>query len=299
MARQNATAANGSSAARKAGTFAAYWFLCAAALVVLTPLVWTLISSFRPSGDIFSHNLPTLADLTLDNYRALYEPIVRNIGGHEQLFPPIPYARYFINSIFVSTSFTLLALFFGSLGGFGFAKYEFKGKRALFLILMGSMMIPFHVGLIPLYSLMGRIGWINTFYAIIIPGSASAFSIFLMRQYMANVPSSLIDAARIDGASEFGIYWRVVLPLLKPALGALTILLFIFAWNNFLWPSMVLLDEQHFTLPVGLKSLISTYQEEYGVLLAGTSIAVIPIILLFLWMQREFVEGITLGAVKE
>ena len=113
------------------------------------------------------------------------------------------------------------------------------------------------------------------------------------------MPDSLIDSARIDGCSEFGIYWRVVLPLLKPALGALTILLFMGRWNDFLWPSMVLLDEQHFTLPVGLKSLISTYQEEYGVLLAGTTLAVGPMVALFLWMQREFVEGITLGAVKE
>ena len=143
------------------------------------------------------------------------------------------------------------------------------------------------------------LGWYNTYAALIVPWCANAFSIFLMRQYMANVPDELIDSARIDGASEFGIYWRVVLPLLKPALGALTILLFIFAWNNFLWPSMVLLDEQHFTLPVGLNSLISTYSEEYGVLLAGTSLAVVPIIALFLWMQREFVEGLTLGAVKE
>jgi len=278
----------------------AYAALTLVALAVLAPLVWTVMSSFRPAGEIFSRSLPTsLSDFTLDNYRGLYEPIVRGTGGEQQLFPPIPYGRYFLNSVFVSTGFTLLALFFGSLGGFGFAKYEFRGKRALFMILMGSMMIPFHVGLIPLYSLMAKIGWINTFYALIIPGSASAFSIFLMRQYMANVPNELIDAARIDGASEFGIYWQIVLPLLKPALGALTILLFVFAWNNFLWPSMVLLDEQHFTLPVGLNSLISTYSEEYGVLLAGTSLAVVPIILLFLWMQREFVEGITLGAVKE
>ena len=161
------------------------------------------------------------------------------------------------------------------------------------------MMIPFQVGLIPLYSLMAQIGWINSFEALIIPGSANAFSIFLMRQYMASVPDSLIDSARLDGCSEFGIYWRIILPLLKSAMGALTILLFVFAWNNFLWPSMVLVDETRFTLPIGLKSLISTYSEEYGVLLAGTTLAVVPIILLFLWMQREFVEGITLGAVKE
>ena len=279
---------------------AAYLLLASAAVAVLAPLCWTLVSSLRPAGDIFSGTLPrALGDLTLDNYRGLYEPIVRPVGDEVMIFAPIPYGRYFLNSIIVSTAFTLLALFFGSLGGFGFGKYSFRGKRLLFLVLMGSMMIPFHVGLIPLYSLMARFGWINSFEALIIPGSANAFAIFLMRQYMAGVPNSLIDAARIDGCSEFGVYWRVALPLLKPAMGALTILLFIFSWNSFLWPSMVLLDEQQFTLPVGLRSLISTYSEEYGVLLAGTTLAVLPIILLFLWMQREFVEGITLGAVKE
>ena len=279
---------------------AAYALLACIALAIITPLAWTFMSSFRPIGDIFSQRLPASFDeLTLENYRALFEPLVREIAGKDKIFPPIPYARYFLNSVFVSTAFTLLALFFGSLGGFGFSKYEFRGKRGLFLVLMGSMMIPFHVGLIPLYSLIARFGWIDTYQAVIIPGSASAFSIFLMRQYMAGVPDSLIDSARIDGSSEFGIYWRVALPLLRPALGALTILLFVAGWNNFLWPSMVLLDEQRYTLPVGLNSLRGTYWEEYGVLLAGTALAVVPVILLFLWMQREFVEGITLGAVKE
>jgi multiple sugar transport system permease protein len=278
----------------------AYVLLTAIAIAILIPLGWTIASSFRPVGDIFSNELPSsLRDFTLDNYRGLYVPVVRQVGADLQHFPPIPYKTFAINSIFVSTAFTLLALFFGSLGGFGFGKYEFRGKKTLFLLLMGSMMIPFHVGLIPLYSLMARIGWINSFQALIIPGSANAFSIFLMRQYVSTVPDSLIDSARIDGCSEFGIYWRVALPLLKPALGALTILLFVWRWNDFLWPSMVLLDETYFTLPVGLRSLISTYQEEYGVLLAGTTLAIVPVILLFIWMQREFVEGITLGAVKE
>ena len=278
----------------------AYAVLTLMALSILTPLLWTIMSSFRPAGDIFSGTLPTSwREFTLDNYRGLYKPIMRAAGTEQRLFPPIPFATFFVNSIFVSTGFTLLALFFSSLGGFGFGKYEFRGKKVLFMLLLGSMMIPFHVGLIPLYSLMAQIGWINSFQALIIPGSASAFAIFLIRQYVATVPDSLIDSARIDGCSEFGIYWRVVLPLLKPALGALTILLFMGRWNDFLWPSMVLLDEAHFTLPVGLKSLISTYQEEYGVLLAGTTLAVMPVVLLFLWMQKEFVEGITLGAVKE
>jgi arabinooligosaccharide transport system permease protein len=279
---------------------AAYVVLSAVAVAVLTPLLWTIISSFRPSGELFSGRFSLKPEtFTLDNYVALFRPLQREAGGQVKIFPPVPYSRYFLNSLFVSTSATLLSLFFCSLGGYGFAKYSFRGKQPLFAVLLGSMMIPFHVALVPLYVEIARFGWTNSFQALIVPGAAGAFGIFLMRQYMASVPSDLVDAARIDGCSEFGIYWRVALPIVKPALGAMTIMLFMFHWNDFLWPSMVLFEEAKFTLPVGLKSLISTYDEEYGVLLAGTTLGVLPVIALFLWMQKEFVEGITLGAVKE
>lgn len=219
--------------------------------------------------------------------------------NYRKLWSVVPYNQYFINSVFIATASTLLTLFFCSLGGFAFAKYQFKGKKILFGILLASMMIPFQVLLVPLFGLMYNIGWLNSYKAIIIPFSVGAFGVFLMRQFIITIPSELIDAARIDGCSEFGIYYRIILPIIKPALGALTIYSFLGSWNGYLWPLIVLRDEQKYTLPIGLANLIGTYRQEYGMLMAGTLLSLLPIVILFLAMQREFVQGITLGSVKE
>lgn len=219
--------------------------------------------------------------------------------NYRKLWSVVPYNQYFINSVFIATASTLLTLFFCSLGGFAFAKYQFKGKKVLFGILLASMMIPFQVLLVPLFGLMYNIGWLNSYKAIIIPFSVGAFGVFLMRQFIVTIPSELIDAARIDGCSEFGIYYRIILPIIKPALGALTIYSFLGSWNGYLWPLIVLRDEQKYTLPIGLANLIGTYRQEYGMLMAGTLLSLLPIVILFLAMQREFVQGITLGSVKE
>ena len=219
--------------------------------------------------------------------------------NYRKLWSVVPYNQYFINSVFIATASTLLTLFFCSLGGFAFAKYQFKGKKVLFAILLASMMIPFQVLLVPLFGLMYNIGWLNSYKAIIIPFSVGAFGVFLMRQFIITIPSELIDAARIDGCSEFAIYYRIILPIIKPALGALTIYSFLGSWNGYLWPLIVLRDEQKFTLPIGLANLIGTYRQEYGMLMAGTLLSLLPIVILFLAMQREFVQGITLGSVKE
>ena len=211
----------------------------------------------------------------------------------------MPYNRYFINSVFIATASTLLTLFFCSLAGYAFAKYQFRGKTILFGILLASMMIPFQVLLVPLFGLMYDIGWLNSYKAIIIPFSVGAFGVFLMRQFIVTIPSELLDAARIDGCSEFGIYYRIVLPIIKPALGALTIYSFLSSWNGYLWPLIVLRDEAKYTLPIGLANLIGIYRQDYGMLMAGTLLSLLPIVVLFLAMQREFVQGITLGGVKE
>jgi len=226
----------------------------------------------------------------------IWEKLTTN---YRKLWSVVPYNQYFINSVFIATASTLLTLFFCSLGGFAFAKYHFKGKKVLFGILLASMMIPFQVLLVPLFGLMYNIGWLNSYKAIIIPFSVGAFGVFLMRQFIITIPSELIDAARIDGCSEFGIYYRIILPIIKPALGALTIYSFLGSWNGYLWPLIVLRDEQKYTLPIGLANLIGTYRQEYGMLMAGTLLSLLPIVILFLAMQREFVQGITLGSVKE
>ncbi|MCY4552492.1 MAG: ABC transporter permease subunit [Candidatus Poribacteria bacterium] len=220
-------------------------------------------------------------------------------ANYRNLWKTVPYNRYFINSVFIATASTLLTLFFCSLGGYAFAKYQFRGQKILFGILLASMMVPFQVLLVPLFGLMYDIGWLNSYKAIVIPFSVGAFGVFLMRQFIVTIPSELLDAARIDGCSEFGIYYRIVLPIIKPALGALTIYSFLGSWNGYLWPLIILRDEAKYTLPIGLANLVGIYRQDYGMLMAGTLLSLMPIVILFLAMQREFVQGITLGGVKE
>ncbi len=239
--------------------------------------------------------------LTVSIHRPSYLSIVWNklTTNYRKLWKAVPFNRYFINSVFIATASTLLALFFCSLGGFAFAKYQFRGKTILFGIMLASMMVPFQVLLVPLFGLMYDIGWLNSYNAIIFPFSVGAFGVFLMRQFIVTIPSELLDAARMDGCSEFGIYYRIVLPIIKPALGALTIYTFLSSWNGYLWPLIVLRDEAKYTLPIGLANLIGIYRQDYGMLMAGTLLSLLPIVILFLAMQREFVQGMTLGSVKE
>ena len=239
--------------------------------------------------------------LQLTIYQPPYLSIVwdKLTSNYRNLWKTVPYGRYFINSVFIATASTLLTLFFCSLGGYAFAKYQFRGQKVLFGILLASMMVPFQVLLVPLFGLMYDIGWLNSYKAIIIPFSVGAFGVFLMRQFIVTIPSELLDAARIDGCSEFGIYYRIVLPIIKPALGALTIYSFLGSWNGYLWPLIILRDEAKYTLPIGLANLVGIYRQDYGMLMAGTLLSLMPIVILFLAMQREFVQGITLGSVKE
>ncbi len=239
--------------------------------------------------------------LRLTIHRPSYLSIVwdKFTSNYRNLWKTVPYNRYFINSVFIATSSTLLTLFFCSLGGYAFAKYRFRGEKVLFSILLASMMVPFQVLLVPLFGLMYDIGWLNSYKAIVIPFSVGAFGVFLMRQFIVSIPTELLDAARIDGCSEFGIYYRIVLPIIKPALGALTIYSFLGSWNGYLWPLIILRDEAKYTLPIGLANLIGIYRQDYGMLMAGTLLSLLPIVILFLSMQREFVQGITLGSVKE
>ena len=239
--------------------------------------------------------------LQLSIHQPAYLSIVwdKLTSNYRNLWKTVPYNRYFVNSVFIATASTLLTLFFCSLGGYAFAKYKFRGQKILFGILLASMMVPFQVLLVPLFGLMYDIGWLNSYKAIVIPFSVGAFGVFLMRQFIVTIPSELLDAARIDGCSEFGIYYRIVLPIIKPALGALTIYSFLGSWNGYLWPLIILRDEAKYTLPVGLANLVGIYRQDYGMLMAGTLLSLMPIVILFLAMQREFVQGITLGGVKE
>jgi len=292
----------------RVGLFLAYAILSAGTIAALLPQLWMVACSFKPGSEIFSpprsvvearrrdpNAHPGLIRVTAD----LLTPREPTTSNYRRLFTEVPFGQFFVNSLFVATGSTLLTLFFCTLGGYAFAKYQFPGKGPLFAILLGSMMIPFQVLLVPLFALIGALNWFDTYAAIMVPFSASAFGVFLLRQYTLTVPDQLLDAARIDGCTEFGIYWNVVLPVVRPAVGALAIFTFMNDWNNYLWPLIVLRSNETYTLPLGLAGLVGVYSQEYGMLMAGSLLSTLPIILLFLWMQREFVSGITLGAVKE
>lgn len=253
----------------------------------------------RAQGMHTSRTQPLKLELTLNQPPYLAIAWDKFTANYRNLWKTVPFNRYFINSVFIATASTLLTLFFCSLGGYAFAKYRFRGQKILFGILLASMMVPFQVLLVPLFGLMYDIGWLNSYKAIIIPFSVGAFGVFLMRQFIVTIPTELLDAARIDGCSEFGIYYRIVLPIIKPALGALTIYSFLGSWNGYLWPLIILRDESKYTLPIGLANLVGIYRQDYGMLMAGTLLSLMPIVILFLAMQREFVQGITLGSVKE
>ncbi|MBA7471584.1 MAG: ABC transporter permease subunit [Clostridia bacterium] len=251
----------------------------------LIPFLFAVSSSFKPQSCLFERSILTIKDFTLDNYI--------------RLFVTTSFPRWLFNSTIVGVSFSLLSLFFCSLAGYSFAKYDFLGKNALFLIVIGSMTIPPWVMIVPLFTWFTRLRLINTYWALILPGSASGFGIFLMRQYIHGIPSEILDSARIDGCSDFRIYYQIVLPLIKPALGALGIFVFMNSWNNFISPLVFIRTPDMFTIPVGLAAFVGQNNPEFSLLMAGGMISVIPILIIFLIMQKQFVAGLTLGAVKE
>lgn len=264
-----------------------FLLLTVVALFVATPFVYMITSSFKTNDEIYSLPLTLIPrDPTTINYARL-------LDGSE-----IPFFRQFANSAFVATSQTALALLVASLVGWGFAKYEFRGKRPLFMFLLATMMFPGQVALVPLFLLMVRIGWIDSYLAIVMPGAMSAFGAFFMRQIMLGIPNELLDAARIDGSSEIGLYWRIGLPLAGAGFSVLSVLTFLGSWNEYLWPLIVLRTPSRFTFPVGLATLFGLYKVEYGMILGGSFLATIPVLILFVIGRNQFVEGLTQGALK-
>lgn len=280
------TRRSSSPAGRRARMTGLYVVLVLILIVAVLPLLWALSSSFKPVAEIFV-------------YPPKLWPTHGTLQNFTDLFKNVPFPRWLWTSLWVSILATALAVFFCSLGGYAFAKYHFPGQRVLFDIMFSSMMIPFAVILIPLFVEMAKIGWADTYVALIVPWVAPAFGIFMMRQFIIQaVPDQVIEAARIDGASEFGIFCRIVLPMVRPALGALAVWNFLNSYNSFLWPLVVLSSEEKFTLPLGLNSLVGTYSREYGLVMAGTILAAVPTILIFLALRKQLIEGLTVGSVK-
>lgn len=260
-------------------------FLLLAAFISLTPLVWLVAAAFKGPDDLFHYLFfAPLTRLTLRNFH--------------DLFKTFDYARHLMSSVFIACTIVLVQLFFSSLAGFALAKYEFKGKRPLMVLMLSTMLIPGQVVMAPLYELIYRIGLVDTYLGLIIPGAVSVFGIFLFRQAILQVPDELLHAARIDGCSEFRIYWDVVMPVSRPIIGAFCLLSFMGSWNSFLWPQIILHSNARFTLPIALNQLVGLYQQQYGTLMAGTLLSVLPVVVLFFLLQKEFVAGLTAGAVK-
>ncbi len=272
---------------RLAGMALIYVLMIALAVVTAMPFLYMITGSFKRNAEIFSYPLTLIPrDPILDNYTRL-------LSGAE-----IPFVRQFGNSALVATTQTLLSLFVASLVGWGFAKYEFRGKKPLFTFLLATMMFPGQVALVPLFLLMLRIGWLDSYLAIVIPGAVSAFGAFFMRQIMLGIPNELLDAGRIDGSSEWGLYWRIGIPLSGAGFSILAVLTFLGSWNEYLWPLIVLRTTEKFTYPVGLATLVGLYKIEYGMILAGAFLATLPILAIFLIGRNQFVAGITAGAIK-
>jgi multiple sugar transport system permease protein len=266
--------------------WAAYALVGVGALIMLAPFYFMFVFATQSRTEIF--NLPPplwfgddfAANLDILTGRL---PFWRNLGW----------------SLYVALASTALTLLFCSMGGYAFALMEFRYKKALFGLVMATMLLPSFMSMIPTFLIMDALGWIDEHRALYLPGAASAFGIFLMRQFVAStVPRELIEAARMDGCGEFGIYWRIVLPLIKPALGTLGLITFIASWNNFIGPLIVLRSPENYTLPLALRSLQSPVNTEWGALMAGSAIATLPLLVLFAVASRQLIAGLTAGAVK-
>ncbi len=259
------------------------------AFLSLAPLLWLLCAAFKRPEDMFtSVFIPwrRLQGLTLENFAFL--------------FTRKPFARWLFNSLVLTSLNTVLVVTLSTLGGFALAKYRFIGRRLIMLVMFATMLLPSQVLLPSSYELMYRFGWLNSYAAIIVPGAVSVFGMFLFMQAMKGVPDELLHAGRVDGCSEFRLWWEVALPIVRPMIGAYTLLSFLGTWNAFLWPQVVLQDEMKYTLPIGLSSMIglAEYETRYGVLMAGTLLGVLPVMLLFFILQKDFIAGLASGAVK-
>jgi ABC-type glycerol-3-phosphate transport system permease component len=252
----------------------------------MLPFVWMLSTSFKPQDEIFTTPPMLISrNMSLDGYRYIIDlGVFRSLG----------------NSFFVAFTFTVVSLFFCSLGGYGFAKFRFPGRNHLFAFLLATMIIPPAVTMVPVYVMMQKMNWINTYWPLIVPGAANAFGIFFMRQYITSLNDELLDAARIDGCSEFSVFTRIVLPIIAPGLITLGLIFFMSSWNNYLGPLIYLKSGDKFTLPLFMMQMqgppgFSAFREWMGVAV----ISVLPLLLIFMAFQRRFTEGITAGAVKE
>jgi len=278
-------------------TYLRLLLLCSASSIVLTPFVWLICAAFKTPEVLMTYTfLPEWSRLSsetvnLGNFKRLLEPTITPRGE-------VYFWQYIANSTFLASIQTSIQLLFCSMGGYALAKYDFRSKKLIMGFMLGSMMIPPMILFAPVYRMMVQLGWIDTYWALIVPTSVSAFGMFLFRQASLGVPGDIIESGRIDGCSEFSIYWNLVMPLVRPMSGAFCLIAFLGSWNNFLGPQIYINSTEKLTLPVIITQYVGVYSSEYGVFLAGTLLSIIPPAILFFALQREFIAGLTSGAVK-
>jgi len=275
------------TALSKLGTAAKYMILIGTAVLLVFPFVWMIDASLMTSGEIQSRP-------------PVWLPKSPQFSNYPELLDNLPLGRFYLNSLIVTGATVIGVLFTSSLAGYAFAKYQFPGRVILFYMILATLMIPTFVTLIPVFYIVRQLGWIDSYAGLILPGISSAYGIFFMRQFIYSIPDELIDAARIDGATELRIYWRIVLPLTKPALATLGTFVFIGSWNSFLWPLLVVNSRELYTVPLGLNSLRTFAAEARSLhlLVSGTVLSVIPTLILFVFLQRYFIQGIALSGLK-
>jgi ABC-type glycerol-3-phosphate transport system permease component len=260
-------------------------FLLVAVFLTALPYIYMVSASFKPGNELFSIPIHVFPE-------SLY------LGNYELLFEQTSFLRWFLNSVLVSGSRMLLSILISIMAGYAFAKFDFRFKGVLFLLVVATLTLPIYVLIVPLYNMMTTLGWTDTYIALILPLSAQAIGVFLARQYLLSIPDEILDSARVDGAGEWSIFWRIVVPLSWPVIAVMAILFFTTSWNDYIWPLVVITQDKLFTVSLGLPTLVGPYDQEYGAIMAGSFLSTVPIIILFLIMQRRFIEGITRGALK-
>jgi alpha-1,4-digalacturonate transport system permease protein len=256
-----------------------------AALVMFFPIYWMFVTAVRPREEIFAPEVQLWpSEFVWSNF--------------VEAWNTLPFTQWYINSFAIALIAVVITVFINLLAGYTFAKYDFPGRNVIFLLLLSTLMIPIQVYIVPEYLIVAQLGWVNTYWGVIFPRAAEAFGIFLVRQFMMSIPDELIEAARIDGASEFTIFRKVVLPLSGPVIAVLIIFTFMWRWNDFAWPIVVLQDQEAYTVPLGLNLMQGAYYTEWTYLMAMTLVSILPMLLIFIFFQRYFVQGIARTGLK-
>ncbi|PWK15631.1 carbohydrate ABC transporter permease [Tumebacillus permanentifrigoris] len=279
-----------------------YVVLLVWAVISLLPLYWVFSTALQ-LPDYVESEPPKMIPMGIIEYfthpESRSQIVTDTFSGFQQLFHSTNIWRWFFNSGYISIVVTVGILFLDTMAGYALAKKDFPGRNLIFWLIVATMMVPGQITLVPLFIMVQKFGLMNTHWALILPDLSMVFGVFLMRQYMLSIPSDLLDAAKIDGASEWKTFWTVVVPLAKPALATLGIFTFMNVWNSFLWPIIVLNDADLYTLPVGLKTLQDQNLAIFKLLMSGAAVAAVPMILVFMAFQRYFIKGLTVGGVKE